>query len=194
MKRVLSIAATALCCQGAVAGVDGTTIKYKTWDGEKPSVMVLRSKEDSCTRKIALTSRGRFGWVVMKDGKNALLEPMSAVGKDLLDRNGYDTDPNSSGIGNPQVFMVQEKAIGDPAEVQKLITISDDSHAFQQGDIAAVPIGAKKALLITTVYSHNPDRTPAHILAVAFSDISDDNLRAIAFEEGVVRHFCWRKD
>jgi len=31
-------------------------------------------------------------------------------------------------------------------------------------------------------------------VAVAFSDISDDNLRAIAFEEGVVRHFCWRKD
>ena len=31
-------------------------------------------------------------------------------------------------------------------------------------------------------------------VAVAFSNISDDNLRAIAFEEGVVRHFCWRKD
>lgn len=190
MKRLL-LTFLFLAC-GALpthAGVDAKTIEFKDWPNGKPSVTVIRTRENSCTSNIALTSRARFVWV---DTNKVPIPSMSALGRALLDRNGYDTDPNASGFGSPQVFAVRELALGDPDTVRKSIPVSGSAYDFQQEDLDAVPAGATKVMLLTTGYSHGNMRRLPHLLVIAFDSTGDEDLRRIAFEEGVTRHFCWR--
>jgi hypothetical protein len=121
---------------------------------------------------------------------------MTALGMAVLDKNGYDTGPGSTGGGfspiRPAGFIVKEVALGPPGEVRKFVPISDRPAEFQQAEIDAIPSGATKALLLMTGYVLNQGSSRAYILAAAFGEISDDDLRQIVFEEGVTRQFCWR--
>lgn len=174
----------------AQARIDPDTIQYKQWPNGKPSVMVVRANR--CDAGSSFASRAIFSWA---DAAGGTVESMEQIGTALLQRNGYNTDPkHKTGFLPATPFYVMELALGAPDAVRKQIPIGNEAASFRQADMDAIPYGAKKALLLRLrAKSHIDNYTTMHILAVAFDEISDEDLRRIAFEEGVTRQFCWRK-
>lgn len=193
------VAATGL----AHARVDSASIEYKEWpDGKKPAIVLIRAPGHLC-KDFDVGDRRQFRWQLPKKENNppSLHEGMTKVGTTLLAKNHYQTDPSASGIVVPEIYTVVELAIVDASNPVLVRTIGEriifpylagtGNFRIHREDIEALPPDWKKLALVAIKHNQLPNAIP--ILAAAYDDISDDDLREIVFEEGVTRTFCWRE-
>lgn len=204
-RFVAALAAFSLAglVSSAHARVDPTTIEYKAWpDGKKPNAVLIRAPGRLC-KDFDVGDRRQFLWQLPRRGTIPASphEGMTKAGNALLAKNNYQTDPQASGLVAREIYAVFEVALFDQSnpELVRLLKeqiifgrmVGTGKFHIHQEDIEALPPDWKKMGLFLLRHNQLPFAIP--MLIAAYDDVSDDDLRELAFEEGVTRTFCWRE-
>jgi len=191
---VLSVLAAA---SWAAGGVDPASIPQHDWAGRRPSSITVLGCPPVPTAVYSLDSTGfnKYGTFRWK-GQPGL----TGEGADLMRANGYVER------GELGLRAVEELFLGDPDTLlphvpqERSGTLSCEVIREQ---LRNVPAGVKKALLLYVEVGHKQidPRTNAkinsgfnRILTLVFDDVTDEDLRRIAYDDGVLRAFRFRED
>ena len=163
-------------------GIDPKTIIYKEWADAKPKTMIIVPKQRTVTPQFQLIGAwtGAFQWPAS--------EAMTQLGTELYRRNNFEVNS-----GAPHV-IVREVYLGEPEGLLKFLRpVSRNPQWLSVDDVKDVPFGAKKVLYLST---HKRLTAPQGIetIVIAFDDVSDDDLRWVAYEEVVLRQLRYRED
>lgn len=166
-------------------GVDPATIVYKDWGDTKPKVLVILPRVPKVNKAITFFSqwKGEFEW----RGSDELTQ----IGNDLLKRNHFEP------YGNGHfVISVTELYLGVPEGLLKVLRPhrTGNSQWLSEEDVRNIPFGAMKVLYISTKAVSSLAGEGIEAIAVAFEEVSDADLRRIAFEEAVLRELRYRED
>lgn len=175
-------------------GVDPATIKLRDWEGKRPpSITIL-----GCTPRpdqtgllnswLNFNKSGTFLWA----GNG----PLTEAGAEMMRGNGF-VEHQETGSGNR---TVTELVLGDAAAVYKEVTearTNQVSCEVIKEQMFNIPDGVKKGLLLQVRVAVNKrmSRYVNQALTLVFDgNVSDDDLRRIAYEDGVLRAFGFRED
>ena len=169
-----------LVLYGSVAvaggGVKAETIRLtERQDASPRAVVVFGGRVDVSYTSWAPAKQGCLTWAQAPD--------VVADHEGMLAKNEYNVD---AGRASGRCQIVQEVHLGD---VEGL-TLRVGVKPLTQKQIDGIPYGVKKALHLI-VFDHN---RPYELLAVSFDNMSDADLRRIAYEEGILRVLKYRED
>jgi hypothetical protein len=162
-------------------GVDPKHIQYRDWSGKRPNVMTIVSGDIGTNVPLIV-----FSYNVAWYGNDKQQVPH--MQKQLCDLVNRSMGDKCSGYEKPTV-EVFEAYFGDAKDF-KPSHVDSEAYLGAQA-FSKVPPGAKRIALIRVGKSQRIVRSVA---AIAFDDISDDDLRQIAFEDGVLRVLKYRED
>lgn len=162
-------------------GVDPKDIVYKDWGGKRPNVMTIVSGDIG--RSVPLII---FSYNVAWYGNDKQQVPH--MQKQLCDLVNRSMGEKCSGHESPTVEVFE--AFFGAAKDFRPSNVDNEAYLGAQA-FSRVPPGAKKIALLRVGKSQRVVRSVA---AIAFDDISDDDLRQIAFEDGVLRALRYRED
>lgn len=184
--------AAALSLSAAAFGnsINASYLELKQWpNGKKPTVVVARPTDTACYSglQVSTSPRARVIWT----DNNKRHPEMEKLALTMFERSGFDIVA-TTGWGGMLDYLVGEVALGSAEDVRKELRLGTTTFELHQGDVDQLPPGATKAMLLYTKNILRNISIP--VLAVAYDPISDEDLRRIAFEEGVARNFCWRPE
>lgn len=164
----------------AGSGVDPSTLKYKNWGDNKPNTTTVFSKKMPLNLRLfsAVWSTG-VDWQM----KGRISNPEFRAKLCAI-----ETASECRQL-KPYGAVVIEEYLG-PAEGFVPAPFSNDSRVGVES-LKHIGDGAKKVLLLSIIEG----RMVRESVTVSFdSDISDNDLRQVALEEGVYRVFGFRED
>lgn len=188
MKRVVCLAvilaAIGVVPAQAANGVSESAIQYRDWGGAKPNVVILISSKMK-TQYVLFRQRENVSWMDVNKQQVPVLQRHLC---DLMNRSNGD---RCKGHDYP-VVDVRELFLGTPEDFRSSHTAQRPSNQEYIGidQLADLPPGAKKVLQLV-FQTMNQMKS---VVAVAYDDIVDDDLRMIALEDGIYRAARWRSD
>lgn len=180
---MVCLAASLSLSAHASNGIDEDKIQYHDWHGAKPNVVTMISSK--IQPRWVLSFHFNASWKDMHDQE---IEPMRAVVCDLINRSMGD---KCTGADSPAVD-IRELFLGTPDDFKALPAASEPTTKAYIGlaDLASLPPGAKRVLQVAVMVLGQV-RT---VISVAYDDISDNDLRTIALEDGIYRAATWRSN
>lgn len=181
MKKIIGLG-MAVACSFALAGngIDPGQLKYKEWGGNKPkSITVISGQVGRNLRLFGETFGQGVDW---RDRSGNSITPM---------RNQICALERGSSCKpwQPYGLSVLEAFLGDASEFRPAPESSDARLGVKA--LEHIGAGAKKVLLLRIIEGSIPRES----LTIAFDDnVSDDDLRQLALEEGVYRVLRFRED
>lgn len=163
--------------------VDPTLIQYRNWDGAKPNVVTMISGQVSHSKWIHWGNPYNVKWANLKNELVAV-----AQREQLCDLVNRASGGMCQGTESPRI-EIREIFLGEAAQFQPS-GVSDHNHIGRES-LAGVPPGAKRVLHLALGQMGN---LPMEVIAIAFDDVTDDVLRQIAYEDGVLRALYYRED
>lgn len=176
-------------------GVDPMTVQYRDWNGKRPSTIALlgcEPRKDQTGLLNAWLNAGKTG-ILIWPGQPELAQH----GSDLLKRNNFE--PSEKGFGDRHV---EEIALGNVETIRAAIPESQSHGRCEvvRTQLTNIPPGVKKGILLAVDKSmgiHQGRRVRDHlnhVLVLVFENVSDADLRQLAYEDGVLRAFYFRED
>jgi hypothetical protein len=164
-------------------GIDEDKIQYHDWHGAKPNVVTMISSK--IQPRFVLSWHFNASW---RDSHGQEVEPMQKVVCNLVNRSMGD---KCTGTDSPAVD-IRELFLGTPDAFKALPAANEATTKAYIGvaDLANLPPGAKRVLQVAVMVLGQV-RT---VISVAYDNISDDDLRTIALEDGIYRAATWRSN
>lgn len=199
IARPLALAAALLLAgpAGAGGGVDPASIAMRDWGGKRPASITVIGCEPQppVIYSVDFSGINKFGSFVWHGQPE-----LSAQGASLMKRNEF---VEKGDLGNRNVY---ETYLGDPDGL--LAHVPEHRHGPLSCEVIReqlfkIPAGVRKALLLRVDVGHkmlDPGTRNKingfnnRLLTLVFEDVSDADLRAIAYEDGVLRAFRFRED
>ncbi|MBZ0096048.1 MAG: hypothetical protein K8H75_11875 [Sulfuricella sp.] len=187
MKRVLNVIAvlSALSCGLANAGngIKPELIQYRNWSGERPNVTTVVSGSIGANVPLFVW-RYNVSWTAqdrsqVENQRKQLCDLVnSAMGEKC-------SGPDSPAIAISEIFLGAAKDFS-PSPVA-------NENRIGVPTLASIPPGATRVLHLSVATTRN--KPAKEVAAIAFDDqVSDDALRQIAYEDGVLRVVGYRED
>lgn len=167
----------------AANGIDEDKVTYRDWGDAKPNVATLIS--DKMPRTFRIIWKFNVAWL---DMNRAPVESLQSHVCGIVNRSLGD---KCTGSETPTVMM-REAFLGTPEEFKQHPNsrVKSGKHAIGIDQLADLPPGAKRVIQVA-VMEWGEIRT---VISVAYDDISDDDLRMIALEDGIYRVLRWRSN
>lgn len=185
-KSIMGAAGLAIAMSVGVAQagiVDEDKLQYRDWGGAKPNVITFISSKVP----LAWTYYSRYDvtWLDMQSG---LVESMQSRVCEMVNRS---TDNKCKGPESP-MLTIKEAFLGTPEDFKAHPTANVRSNKMSLGidQLADLPPGATRIIQMGIRELNNLRM----VISVAYDDISDDDLRTIALEDGVYRVMRWRSN
>jgi hypothetical protein len=185
-KSIVGAAALAitLCANAVQAGIiDEDKLQYRDWGGAKPNVITFISSKVP----LAWTYYSRYDvtWLDMQSG---LVESMQSRVCEMVNSS---TDNKCKGPESP-MLTIKEAFLGTPEDFRAhpAANVRSNKMALGVDQLADLPPGAKRIIQMGIRELNNLRM----VISVAYDDISDDDLRTIALEDGVYRVMRWRSN
>jgi len=168
----------------AANGVSEKAIEYRDWGGAKPNVVTLISSQMQA-QYVMFRQRENVSWLDVNKGQVPALQAHLCA---LMNRSNGD---RCTGHENP-VVDIRELFLGTPEEFKASPMSQQASNANYIGldQLVDLPPGAKTVLQVA-IQTMGQMKT---VISVAYDDVSDDDLRMIALEDGIYRAARWRSD
>lgn len=194
LSRFLPAVALIVLSGSAIAGmgIDPKTIEYKDWGPKKPTVTVVFAHTGQKQALLGSHTTGDFLW----EGN----PEMTQLGMALYGRNNWTRGDQSKETGFLRyAVIVRERYLGQPEGL--LAVLRPDLRGagpqaplyfLSHKDVRDIPFGAKKVAYLSIAMG--AIRQGTELIVVSFDDITDSDMRRIAFEEGVLRHLKYRED
>jgi hypothetical protein len=163
--------------------VDPSLIQYRKWEGAKPNVMAIVSGQVNRRLWVYWSNPYNVQWSTLKG------DPVAAAQRDqLCELISKASDGMCQGSDRPRI-EIRELFLGAAADFRPG-AVSDEGHVGIEA-LAGVPPGAKRVLHLAVGQLGN---RRMEVVAIAFDDVTDDVLRQIAYEDGVLRALYYRED
>ncbi|MEW5967222.1 MAG: hypothetical protein AB1720_09570 [Pseudomonadota bacterium] len=188
MKRIIYLAvilaAIGVAPAQAANGIDEDKVTYRDWGETKPNVVTFIS--DKMPRVFRPYIRSfNVSWL---DMRVAQVRSMQSYVCDIVNRTLVD---KCKGAETP-ALLIREAFLGTAEEFKQHPNsgVKSGKHAIGIDQLADLPPGAKRVIQVA-VMEVNEIRT---VISVSYDDISDDDLRTIALEDGIFRVLRWRSN
>lgn len=168
----------------AANGIDEDKVTYRDWGDAKPNVVTLISDKMPRTFRI-IFGKWNVAWI---DMNRAPVESLRARVCEIINRSHAD---KCTGAETPGL-VIREAFLGTPEEFKQHPNsgVKSGKHAIGIDQLADLPPGAKRVIQVA-VMEPNEIRT---VISVSYDDISDDDLRTMALEDGIYRVLRWRSN
>lgn len=163
-------------------GATPETLKFHQW-GKKPSVVTVISDELTSLGLSMRRTTVLYGWLDMS-GKH--VEPQQTVLCELAFPGNPD---RCKKMYVPNDCFIVERYLG-PADGFKP-PVRSTKEVVGAPDFSSFPPGAVKVIVLDV---RTANVSKLQVVSVAYEDISNEDLRQIALEEGVYRALKWREE
>lgn len=176
--------AIAMGMGAAQAGIiDEDKLQYRDWGGAKPHAITFISSKVP----LAWTYYSRYD-VAWLDMQNVQVAPLQSRICEMVNRS---TDNKCKGPESP-MLAIKETFLGSPEDFKVHPTANVKSNKLVLGldQLAELPPGAKRIIQMGVRQASDLRM----VISVSYDDISDDDLRTIALEDGIYRALRWRSN
>lgn len=187
MKRVVYLAvilaAIGVAPAQAANGIDEDKVTYREWGETKSNVVTLIS--DKMPRTFRIIWKYNVAWL---DMNRVPVESLQARVCETVNRSMGD---KCRGAETP-ALMMREAFLGSAEEFKQHPNsgVKSGKHAIGIDQLADLPPGAKRVIQVA-VMEPGEIRT---VISVSYDDISDEDLRTVALEDGIYRVLRWRSN